>query len=216
MSNRRTVIPGEFIAEGIKGGKNTYTEEGKVYSKIYGFTDVSEDIIKVLPNKTKYVPKPTEKVIGIIKGFDFRNWYLDINSPYDARLPISLHPEYIESGELAEHLEIGDTVIAEIVSVGNDQDVDVKMDGKGLKKLEGGKIIEISPSKVPRVIGKNASMISVLKKETKCNIYVGQNGRVWIRGEVDEVKRATEAIKLIEEKAHTSGLTDKIKEFLQN
>lgn len=107
-------------------------------------------------------------------------------------------------------------MIVEVTEVDKEMNVSVKMNEEGLKRIEKGRLIEISPSKVPRVIGKNASMISILKKESNCEIYVGQNGRIWIDGPKEAMRKVIEAIEIIEEKAHTSGLTDKIKKFLQN
>jgi exosome complex component RRP4 len=51
----------------------------------------------------------------------------------------------------------------------------------------------------------------MLKKETKCNITVGQNGLVYVSGRNREDERiAISAINKIEEEAHTSGLTDRV------
>jgi len=77
-------------------------------------------------------------------------------------------------------------------------------------------MIDVTSSKVPRIIGKQGSMISLIKNATNCRIVVGQNGKVWISGD-DPGKEmiATEAILKIEQEAHTSGLTDKISAFLK-
>ena len=93
--------------------------------------------------------------------------------------------------------------------------IDLTMKGPGLMKLKGGMMIDVTPSKVPRVIGKQGSMISLLKERTGCKIIVGQNGKVWIKGEnFENEKKAVDAIKMIEEFAHTAGLTDRISGFL--
>jgi exosome complex component RRP4 len=76
-------------------------------------------------------------------------------------------------------------------------------------------VIEVSPSKVPRVIGKNGSMIQMLENMTGCRVYVGQNGRIWIDGDLENIVRAVQAIRMIEDEAHSSGLTEKIKSFLE-
>jgi exosome complex component RRP4 len=93
--------------------------------------------------------------------------------------------------------------------------ISVSMQEHGLRKLTGGMVIEISPSKVPRVIGKNGSMIQMLKNMTGCRIYVGQNGRIWIDGELDNIVKAVQAIRMIEDEAHNLGLTERIKSFLE-
>lgn len=58
-------------------------------------------------------------------------------------------------------------------------------------------------------------MISMLKKYTDCKIFVGQNGRIWIDGDLDGQYLAAKAIKMIEENAQAVGLTDLVKEFLE-
>ena len=54
-------------------------------------------------------------------------------------------------------------------------------------------------------------MISMIKKETKSSIIVAQNGRIWIKTDVDMTKFIEKIIRIIEKEAHTSGLTDRIK-----
>ena len=93
--------------------------------------------------------------------------------------------------------------------------VDLSLKSRGLGKLEGGRIITINGHKVPRVIGKEGSMINLIKDNTNTEITVGQNGRVWIKGDLDGETKATEAIKLIERESGSEGLTEKVEEFLK-
>ena len=59
-------------------------------------------------------------------------------------------------------------------------------------------------------------MINTIKKGTDCNIVVGQNGIVWIKGKnVDDELLAKEAIELVARKSFIEGLTEKVKEFLE-
>jgi exosome complex component RRP4 len=58
-------------------------------------------------------------------------------------------------------------------------------------------------------------MISMLKKEVNCNIFVGQNGRIWINGSAGDMDLALKTISLIEKEAHTNGLTDRVVAFLK-
>jgi exosome complex component RRP4 len=124
-------------------------------------------------------------------------------------------PWRVEFGETRKFMQVGDIVLLKIVAVDELKRISVSMQDHGLRKLTGGMVIEVSPSKVPRVIGKNGSMIQMLKNETACRIYVGQNGRIWIDGELDNIVRAVQAIKMIEDEAHNLGLTEKVKEFLE-
>jgi len=59
------------------------------------------------------------------------------------------------------------------------------------------------------------TMISLLKKYTNCRIFVGQNGRIWIDGEEDGVKKVIKTIKKIEDESLSYGLTNKIEELLK-
>jgi exosome complex component RRP4 len=84
-----------------------------------------------------------------------------------------------------------------------------------LYKIKGGQIINVEPSKVPRIIGKKGSMISLLKKFTKCRIFVGQNGRIWLDGDEDGIQKVIDTIKMIENEALSYGLTNKIEDLLK-
>ena len=109
-----------------------------------------------------------------------------------------------------QFLDIGDVVSAKIWSV-NTRGIDLSLNGKGLGKLEGGFIFRVSPNRVPRVIGREGSMINLIKEKTGCNISVGQNGWVWIKGnDIDSEIRARKAIEFVTEKVYVEGLTDKM------
>jgi exosome complex component RRP4 len=59
-------------------------------------------------------------------------------------------------------------------------------------------------------------MVSLIKNATGCKIIVGQNGVIWIDGEPKNEVIAIEAIRKIEEESHTSGLTDRMTEYLES
>ena len=83
-------------------------------------------------------------------------------------------------------------------------------------KITRGQIVKVTPTKIPRIIGRKGSMINLLKKETKCKITVGQNGLVLVYGKRPEDERlAVMALHKIEEEAHTSGLTDRVTEMIR-
>ena len=54
----------------------------------------------------------------------------------------------------------------------------------------------------------------MIKNKTNCKIVVGQNGLVWVKGDDDMEQLTREIIHTIEVEAHTSGLTNKIKNKL--
>ena len=84
----------------------------------------------------------------------------------------------------------------------------------GLCKIAGGRLIRVNNQKVPRIIGKQGSMISMIKKKTNCEITVGQNGIIWVKGSPEGELMAVRAIKQIELKSHQEGLTEKMEKFL--
>ncbi|MGB1429021.1 MAG: KH domain-containing protein, partial [Nitrosopumilus sp.] len=74
---------------------------------------------------------------------------------------------------------------------------------------------KISPSKVPRLIGKKGSMIQMIEMATNAAITIGQNGWVVISCETEEgLLKSKKAVEMVNEKAHIANLTDLIKEML--
>ena len=143
-------------------------------------------------------------------------WLLNINSAYGAMLNSKDIPRFVRKGEdLTQYYDVGDYLRVRIFNVTSQNVVDVTMKEPGLQKLSGGRIININPHKVPRVIGKQGSMVTLIKDKTQCNITVGQNGVVWVKGpNADEEARAVNAIKKIESEAHLEGLTERMTAFL--
>jgi exosome complex component RRP4 len=180
-----------------------------------GIKQVRPDSISVVPLSGQYIPIRGDLVIGKIVDIGPSNWLVDINSPYPAPLHVNEVPWRVEFGETRKFMQIGDIVLLKIAGVDEVKRIGVSMQDHGLRKLTGGMVTEVSPSKVPRVIGKNGSMIQMLKNMTGCRVYVGQNGRIWIDGDLDNIIKAVQAIKIIEDEAHSLGLTEKIKRFLE-
>ncbi len=216
IEEKNIVVPGDLLSEDSKqSGEGTYVERGRVYSALYGIVDM-RDKIRVIPLAGKYIPGRGDVVIGKIVDITFSNWIVDINSPYEALLHISEFTEKVEQGNMDRYIKVGELVIAKVVDVDATMKIELSMRDDRSRVLKHGRIIDISHTKVPRVIGRNGSMISMLKKELNCSIFIGQNGRIWIRGEDEMVDLATKAILKIEREAHTSGLTDRIKEYIQS
>lgn len=213
--DREIVVPGQLLSENMnESGSGTYVKEGKVYSLLYGVTNV-KNRISVIPFSGKYIPSRKDFVIGTVFEITSSNWIFDIGSPYDGLLHVSEYPRRIESFMMREIMNIGDSAILRIKDVDASMKIELTLREKGLRKIKGGRLIEVPSTKVPRVIGHNGSMVSMLKKETDCEIFVGQNGRIWINGKDENMDKLSEAIDIIIRESHTSGLTDKISQFLQ-
>jgi exosome complex component RRP4 len=144
------------------------------------------------------------------------NWLVEINSPYPAPLHVNEVPWRVEFGDTARFLNLGHVILAKVLMVDETMKVQVTMNESGLRRLEGGHLVEVSHSKVPRVIGKGGSMIQMIQTMTDCRIFVGQNGRIWIDGELPNMLVAEGAIRMIAAEAHTNRLTERVKEFLEN
>jgi len=213
--DRKVVVPGDLLSEDAKrSGEGTYVKNGSVYSLLYGLANF-RDKINVIPLAGKYVPGPGDNVIGVVKDITFSNWIVDINSPYDGLLHISEFPKRIESDEMSKHLHIGSSIMTRVTDVDPTMKVELTLNDKKLGQIKAGQVIEINHTRVPRLIGKGGSMISMLKKEVNCSIFVGQNGRIWIHGGAEDMDLALKTITLIEKEAHTNGLTDRIVDFLK-
>lgn len=214
---RKIVLPGEIVCkrEGKKLGSGVYEFDGKVLSKFLGIPKESKDEVNVIPLNCVYLPKVGDKVIGIIKSVEISGWQVDINSPYTAFLPLGEGVrEFVDVTrvDLSKFYDVGDVIFCKITNVPKSRIVQVSMKYLYTKKLLGGTIVRIIPSKVPRVIGKGGSMINLIKKLTGCQIVTGENGLIWIKGE--KVSKVIEALSLIERESHFFGLTEKIKKML--
>jgi len=217
---KKVVIPGDTLAEGMDylPGKGTFRESEKVFASRIGLVYINGSIISIIPLSGRYVPKKDDTIIGYVKDMTYSNWFIDIGYAYDGSLSLKdASSDYIERGAaLSDYFGVKDIIITRIKNVTKELNIDLTMVGPGLRKVRDGKIIEITPSKIPRVVGKQGSMISLIKELTGCSVFAGQNGRVWIKGPSPQAERlATDALMLIEKKSHVSGLTSKIKEFLE-
>jgi exosome complex component RRP4 len=213
---RQIVVPGEFLMKApMKPGIGTYSRGGEIFASTVGVLSVHGNYVNVIPLSGKYIPRVGDVIIGKIIDIAPTNWLVDINAPYPAPLHISGTPWRVEMGETQKYLDLGDMILCEVEAVDETKRIMVTMSKPVCKKLTDGEIIEITPTKVPRVIGRGGSMINLLKNYTKCRIYVGQNGRIWLEGSVEQIALAILAIRKIEEESHLLGLTDAVKDFLE-
>ena len=214
-SKKKLVVPGETIVSGDDYLPGDFTrKEGKdVVASRYGLAKISGRVVKIIPLSGIFEPRRGNSVIGRISDITFNGWVVEIGGPYRAFLSLAECPRFIEKNNLAEFANIGDAVNAKIFSVGRNS-IDLTLKSRGLGILEGGRIIKINSHKVPRVIGKEGSMINLIKNNTRTDITVGQNGYVWIKGEMEGENKAEEAIQLVAKEAILEGLTEKIERFL--
>jgi len=212
---REIVVPGDLLSEsGLKAGPGTYVESGHIYAAQLGIKTTRSNVVGVVPLSGQYIPMRGDMVIGKIVDMGASNWFVDINAAHQSSLHVNEVPWRVEFGETGKFMTVGDLVSLKVVGVDELGKVQISMKEHGLRKLAGGVVVEVAPAKIPRVIGRSGSMIQMLKNATSCRIYVGQNGRIWVDGDLDSMLKAIDAIKLIEAEAHSTGLTEKVEKLL--
>ena len=221
MDNKRKyVIPGDVVTTGpFRPEQNVILEGDKIISTAVGISEIYEDSVKVISLTGKYIPKIDDLVIGKINSHTSLSWELDINSCYVGFLPaqdvfgrdFSAHAD-----ELATKLKTGDLVAARIANFDRTRDPLVTISDRDLGAIDSGVLVKISPSKVPRLIGKRGSMIQMIEMATNAAVTIGQNGWVVVSCETPEgLLKAKKAIEMVDQKAHVANLTDQIKEMLE-
>ena len=213
---RSIAIPGEIIKTGKEylPGDGTRREGDSIVSSRFGLQDEFGRFIRVIPLSGVYIPRKGNLVIGKVMDITFNGWIIDIGGPYSSFLMINEYPKYIESDDLDSYIAIGDLVLCKVFRTKR-KGVDLTMKSRGLGKIDDGMIIQINSNKVPRVIGKEGSMINLIKDSTKCDITVGQNGVIWIKGNsVEDELFAKKAILFVVERSYIQGLTDAVKKYL--
>ena len=220
FEKKQLVTPGDLLAEGdYLAGENTYMEGNKVYAQRIGLADSENKRVNVVALRAIYVPKAGDVVIGTVTEVGFNGWTVDIKAPYTAILRASdvlSRPFKPQNDELSQVLNAGDLIVAKVASYDRAHDPQLTVSEPGLGKITRGQIMRVTPTKIPRVIGKKGSMISMIKQVTDCQIILGVNGVVLVTGKNPEDEElAMMAIQKIEAESHTTGLTDRITQLLK-
>jgi len=219
FERRQLATPGDLLAEGAYvTGENTYKDDDKIYASRLGLVEYEDKKVNVVALKAFYIPKLGDTVIGTIIEVGFNGWTVDISSPYLAILRASdvlsrsFRPQ---EDELSKVLGVGDLVIAKIMAYDRAHDPRLAVDEPGLGKITRGQVVKMTPTKIPRVIGRKGSMVSMIKQETGCHMILGQNGVILITGKsLEDEQLAMMALRKIEDESHTSGLTDRVAQML--
>ena len=215
---REIVVPGEIIAsEEFLPGDWTMKDGKNIIATRLGLVEKSDKLVKIIPLSGVYIPRYGNIVIGEIKDIVNAGWQIDIKAPYSAFLPLRECQGFIETSEMESVYGVGDLIVTSILNVGRTSiDLTMKSRDRSLMKIRDGTIITVNPHRVPRVIGKEGSMISLIKNATKTNITVGQNGLIWVKGEaVEDELKAKQIIEFVIENTITEGLTEKVETFIK-
>lgn len=218
MTSRKIVIPGEVIEnrEGYFAGSGTEKIGKNIIAAQFGLAEESNKLIKIIPLSGNYEPRRGNVIIGRVEMVTMNGWIINFGNAENAFLPVMEVPKFIPKGELESFMNIGDMCVAKIFSIkGRNIDLTVKM--RELGKINEGIVFRINPNKVPRVIGKEGSMVKLINSKTGCNVTIGQNGFIWIKGDtIEKEVEAKRAIEFIAEKSFIDGLTEKVEEWFKN
>ncbi len=217
--DKEVVVPGQVIAKGLEylPSNGTYRLNEEILANRLGLLSIEGKVLRTIKMAGSYLPQKNDVIIGKVNDILMSGWRLDINCPYSAVLPLKdASFDFIAKGaDLTRYFNLEDNVMVKITNVTSQNLIDVTAKGPGLKKLRGGRIMKVGCSKVPRIIGKKGSMVSMIKNATDCRIMIGQNGIIWFEGTPEMEVIVSETIKKIESESHHQGMTDKIKEFLE-
>ncbi|MFX1238271.1 MAG: exosome complex RNA-binding protein Rrp4 [Promethearchaeota archaeon] len=235
-TEREIVVPGEILSDDTENylpGRSAIfnKEKNKIISLSIGLKQIRKNYINVIPLRGFYTPRSGDKVLGIVVDKNPVKYKIDINAKDLGHLKPknTMKKEkgrfgrssgggghHGRSDDRTEKYEIGDVLIVKVLSADRLNSPELTTVGKYLGQKMGGAVISIRPNSIPRVIGRNGSMIKMLKNMTNCNIFVTQNGRIWLKGDdIESEQLLIQTIDKIANEAHTVGLTDRIQEFLK-
>jgi len=215
---RQIVVPGETMVSGNEflPGDGAYRDGEDVVAGQFGIANVFGKHVRVVPISGAYYPRRGNTIIGTIVDITFNGWLIDFGGAQNSFLPVAEVPRFVNKNEMAEFLNFGESVIVKVWDV-KSRGVDVSMKMRGFGKIEGGMIVSIGANEVPRVIGREGSMVKMIKGATGCSVTVGQNGKVWISGKsTDDEVNAKKIIEYIADNVTVAGLTEKVSGFIKD
>jgi exosome complex component RRP4 len=218
IQDKEVAVPGQLLASGMDylPGFGTYRKGQDIFANRVGLVTLSGRAIKLTALSGPYLAKVDDLILAKVTDITLSGWRLDTNSAHSAMLSVrDATNHFVDKGaDLTKILDIGDYVAARVIQVTTQNLIDVSLRAPGTRKLSPARLLRFNPNKFARIIGRGGSMVSMIKSATNCQIIVGQNGVVWLYGEPAGEVIASQAIAFIEEHAHKSGLTDKVKDFL--
>lgn len=217
--NKKYVLPGDVIIEGnYRPLTNVIKKNNSIIATRIGIVEMGRDGIKVIPLSGVYIPRVNDIVIGKVVDNSSLSWEVDINSCFSAHLPAQdvFGRDFSPArDDIRKQLAPGDVITARIMAFDRTRDPLLTLQDKDLGKIPKGEIVKINPTRIPRLIGKRGSMIQTIEQATNTRIMIGQNGILVVVGDDNEtVSLAIKAINTIEEEAHTSNLTQRIRVLL--
>ena len=209
------VLPGDLLETKSKPGKGIFRKDGRVYSSVVGYSNDRSGYVNVNAIKGRYTPKVGDKVVAVCAETGPSVWRMNIGSAFNSTLHHSESGWKVPFGDTARFLAIGDAVWAEVFMVDAAGTHQISLKKDDCRKLYSGTVVQVEPTAVPRVIGKQGSMITAIREKTNTRIQIGQNGFIWIDGKGEDISKAQKALETIDREASSEGLTKKIEKLLE-
>ena len=212
----RLVTPGALLgaSEGRRVGHGVVENAGQLIAVKLGTLVENDDEVSVIPSHTKYTPRPGDLVIGVVEAVQSNLWFLDINAPFNALLPMSLGPGKSEFGGARNVLNVGFSVLCRIQEVDETHSSVVTMKGLGLRRLDSGIVEEIPPHLMQSLFS-NSEVLKSLKSSTNCRIILADNGRMWIDGDTNSISDIISRIEKVRILSRDFSSLDSMIEALQ-
>ena len=196
MAGNEIVLPGEKVLDEPRRVEGCFDDGVRTYAAVVGVMREG----RIVPLKGHYIPVPGDYVVGIVKEEKFSGYVVDLHSPYEGTF---------STRDVREEFHLGDVISAKIAEV-NEVNEAILVEPR---KFFGGQILEVSFVKVPRLIGKNGSMLAMIRDYTGTELFIGKNGRIYLRG--GNTSLSALAVMKIDAEAHLSGLTDRMQRYLE-
>ncbi len=199
---KKIVVPGELVSDERKRlGENVFLQDGKIFSNVLGIARVDGSTAYVVALRGSYRPQVNDLIVGVVSSEVYAGYFVDSNT---------VNSSFVSKKDLRDPLKPGTVVSAKVMDIRENGDLELGF----VRVFYGGTVIEVPPMKVPRMIGKNGSMLDVLKNGTGCNLMIGRNGWVWVKG--GDQQKLGMALELISTQAHLSNLTNRVADFLKS
>ncbi|NCP71835.1 hypothetical protein GW835_00370 [archaeon] len=200
-TEKKIVVPGDLITDQVKKlGQNVYFENNKIYSSIIGILSESNDFVSVIPLNGPYSPISGDGIIAVVKDEVLNGYILEYNSFDDS---------FLLKSNIRKELAIGTVVFLRIKNIADNGSLEFD----NINILPKARVFQTSPVKIPRLIGKNESMLNLFKEHLGGNIVIGKNGWIWYNSE--DVSLAKRAFSLVVKNSQKSNLTNSVKDFFE-
>jgi exosome complex component RRP4 len=191
------LMPGEEIYDHVERVAGAYIENGKTYTSTISLFNNKY----LIPLEGAWIPRIEDTVVGVV--MDSRNHVYTVDLSHFGRGLL------IEGKYERNSIPHGAVIEAKVRSIEDRKTVILEYP----KTLVGGVVVSVKPAKIPRIIGKENTMVRQIEEITKTRMAVGFNGFIWIKGA--HIEEAMLAISMIENEAHKEGLTEKVRIMLE-